>query len=409
MKHLFIFAFLLFLILSAMQAQLPTKLNQQGFLTDTMGVPLNGIFNMTFNLYTDTTAGTLMFTQTIPGVPVNKGAYSVNLDVSTVSFNQQLWMETQVGASTLTPRIRLTDAPYAMNSLFLLGPNSEATGSNSIAGGKYNRARGANSVVVGGGGSIVDSNSALGNYNFIGGGRDNLTNLSTSTIAGGQGNIATGNFSTVGGGWTNTASGTESFVGGGQNNIASGDNSAATGGYNNEASGGGATVSGGRGNSATTNEAFIGGGGENVASGTNSTIGGGQFNKARGDYSSVLGGGGSTSADSNSALGAYATVAGGTGNVAAGDYSFAAGRNAKANYLGSFVWNSSSSDFSSTDTSQFLINASGGVGIGTTSPDFPFHIRTSSSLFSTKPSVLKIDAYSSLGYVDAWINFSSTS
>ncbi|MBI5217067.1 MAG: hypothetical protein HY960_15030 [Ignavibacteriae bacterium] len=379
MKQLFIFTFLLFLSLSAVQAQLPTKLNQQGFLTDTAGVPLNGIFNMTFNLYTDTTAGTLMFTQTIPGVPVNKGAYSVNLDVSTVSFNQQLWMETQVGSSTLAPRIRLTDAPYAMNSLFLLGPNSEATGTASIAGGSNNRARGAFSVISGGGGATAgDSNSTTGSFATIGGGKGNEASGS-SVVGGGQYNDATGNSSTIAGGYMNVASGAQSTIGGGWTNTASGVQATVAGGDGNTASGNKSTVGGGEGNDATVNQSVVAGGGFNEATGTSSFVGGGRYNNARGNYSSVLGGGGASLSDSNSASGTYSAVAGGHANIASGNSSFAAGRYAKAEDDGSFVWNSSTSSFSSSDSLQFLINAANGVGINTGSPESELHIENSTN------------------------------
>ena len=60
---------------------------------------------------------------------------------------------------------------------------------------------------------------------------------------------------------------------------------------------------------------------------------------------------------------------GGIGNTANGFSSFAIGRQAKANHDGAFVWgDSTAADFVSTGTNQFLIRASGGVGIGTTSP-----------------------------------------
>ncbi|HAV61512.1 MAG TPA: hypothetical protein DCY13_04005 [Verrucomicrobiales bacterium] len=128
-----------------------------------------------------------------------------------------------------------------------------------------------------------------------------------------------------------------------------------------------ATISGG----GTTTEpnivgghfSTIGGGGGNVASGFNTTVGGGSGNIASGDYSTIGGGYGNTSS------GASSVVPGGDGNVAAGDTSFAAGSSAKANHTGTFVWaDATTGSFASTSTNQFLIRASGGVGIGTTDP-----------------------------------------
>ena len=65
----------------------------------------------------------------------------------------------------------------------------------------------------------------------------------------------------------------------------------------------------------------------------------------------------------------YATVPGGRDNVGGGDYSFAAGRRAKANHQGSFVWaDSTDADLASSGNNQFLIRATGGVGIGKNNP-----------------------------------------
>ena len=105
----------------------------------------------------------------------------------------------------------------------------------------------------------------------------------------------------------------------------------------------------------------IGGGGndgaENRVLGSYGTVAGGLGNTVAGRYGSIGGG------QANEAGGAWSTVGGGWRNTAAGDYSFAAGRRAKANHLGSFVWSDSGSlpDFPSTANNQFLIRASGGV------------------------------------------------
>ncbi|MFO1491403.1 MAG: hypothetical protein U1F77_12825 [Kiritimatiellia bacterium] len=61
----------------------------------------------------------------------------------------------------------------------------------------------------------------------------------------------------------------------------------------------------------------------------------------------------------------YSTVPGGSNNRAAGKFSFAAGRLAQALHEGAFVWSDGSSKeaFASTAANQFLIRASGNVGI----------------------------------------------
>lgn len=138
---------------------------------------------------------------------------------------------------------------------------------------------------------------------------------------------------------------------------------------NNVASARGATVSGG-GSGPSPNIAggglsTVGGGSGNEASGFLSTVGGGQLNSASAVHSTVGGG------QLNLASGLDSTVPGGRGNRAGGDYSFAVGRSAWVgeDHHGTFVWSDSGYlSFNSTGEDQFLIQASGGVGIGTNAP-----------------------------------------
>jgi hypothetical protein len=129
----------------------------------------------------------------------------------------------------------------------------------------------------------------------------------------------------------------------------------------------GATIAGG-GSSLDPNRvsntfATVGGGWANMASGYASTVGGGGGNTASG-YASTVGGGGNEFSGGNTASGDYSAVPGGDSNAAAGYASFAAGRRAKANHQGAFVWaDSTDADFSSTTNDQFLVRAAGGARI----------------------------------------------
>jgi hypothetical protein len=109
------------------------------------------------------------------------------------------------------------------------------------------------------------------------------------------------------------------------------------------------TVGGGYGNRAgddagsTIDAAFatVSGGGGNTASGDTSTVGGG-FGNTAGGFAS--------------------TVPGGKGNVANGNYSFAAGHNASAPGIGSFIWADSRVPvFEFLEDNFFGVRATGGV------------------------------------------------
>ena len=123
---------------------------------------------------------------------------------------------------------------------------------------------------------------------------------------------------------------------------------------------------------AAASGATIGGGGgsgtaAHVVGASYGTIAGGSANLIEaGAHDATIGGGQLNRVKPNAA---YATVPGGQANEAAGAYSLAAGRRAKANHEGAFVWaDSTDTDFASVAKNQFLIRAGGGVGIGKNNP-----------------------------------------
>jgi hypothetical protein len=241
----------------------------------------------------------------------------------------------------------------------------------TVGGGAWNRASGKFSLVCGGGGTAAtDSNSAQGLYSVVVGGTQNAAPDTGSFVGGGLDNHARGSWSTVAGGWVNETWGYCSTIGGGADQDLSGNYATIAGGYNNAVTAfKGATVSGGM---------------HNHARGSWSTIGGGMASYADGDYS---------------------TVPGGLGNWAPGDYSFAAGRLAQAYHTGTFVWaDSTDATFITTAPNQFLIRASGGVGIGTGNPRCQLHVASSSSNFGMVQiqNSLGGDNEASIGFKEGW-------
>jgi len=104
---------------------------------------------------------------------------------------------------------------------------------------------------------------------------------------------------------------------------------------------------------------MVGGGYGNNAGGSYSTVGGGRGNSANSDGATVGGG------YINTASGGFATVPGGTNNAARGYGSFAAGRYARANHRGSFVWSdsavASSESVYTSAANEFRVRARGGT------------------------------------------------
>jgi hypothetical protein len=232
------------------------------------------------------------------------------------------------------------------------GALNRAEGFRTMVGGGYqNAATGDNAAVAGGVGNV-----ATGYACSIGGGYENDARGDNSVVSGGAYNLVTNWSATVAGGIYNTNTGFSGFVGGGELNLVGGTRAAVSGGFSNRSSGDYSVVAGGRHNVATGTDATIGGGYQNSVGGFEATVAGGYANNANNQFSTVGGGAG------NFAGGAWSTVPGGETCAANADFSFAAGRRAKANHGGAFVWaDSKTNDFPSTATNQFRIRSVGGA------------------------------------------------
>jgi hypothetical protein len=251
-----------------------------------------------------------------------------------------------------------------------LGFFNNITAVNILGGANINAA---NSGVIGatisGGGSVVvdgflttpHPNTAVDNFGTIGGGLDNTAGyvapLDTT-------NPDDGRAATVSGGENNAALGHHSFVGGGSNNRGESASSVIAGGAGNNIYDNGpfASVT-----SAFANSSCIGGGAGNSI-GANAS-----FFVNLDALNSVISGG-----SGNQIFGAsYAAIPGGQGNAVTGSYGLAAGRRAKVNHTGAFVWgDSTDADFSSTAANQFAIRATGGVMLSDSTPNISFGTTT---------------------------------
>lgn len=111
---------LAFWLIGTAQAAVPGLINFQGRLTDSNGSPVTSSTSLTFRLYQVESNGSPVFTETQTVVPDSSGIYAVFIGSTTslsgVDFNSDLWLEVEAGGETLTPRYRLTAAPYAIRA-----------------------------------------------------------------------------------------------------------------------------------------------------------------------------------------------------------------------------------------------------------------------------------------------------
>lgn len=98
----------------------PGLINYQGKLTDSGGNSLDGVFSMTFLLYSASSDGSSLWNET-QSVSVTDGIYSIELG-SVSPFpaglfdNAALYLEVVIGGETLSPRQPLTSTAFAMKA-----------------------------------------------------------------------------------------------------------------------------------------------------------------------------------------------------------------------------------------------------------------------------------------------------
>ncbi len=112
-----------FVAVSASWAQTPlgTAFTYQGQLNQA-GQPFNGPADLLFDLYDASSAGNLVGTQTLNGVPVSAGLFTVQLNGggefgASAFTGEQRWLEISVNGTPLSPRQALTAAPNALFAL----------------------------------------------------------------------------------------------------------------------------------------------------------------------------------------------------------------------------------------------------------------------------------------------------
>lgn len=122
------------------QAPAGSSFTYQGRLIKN-GQPISDSCDLQFHLWDAATSGAFLNSNTFNSVPISNGLFTVQLDYGSVTFNgDERWIETAVRCTgdvdyiTLSPRTKLTAAPYAIYSLnsWALNGNANTNGNGFI-------------------------------------------------------------------------------------------------------------------------------------------------------------------------------------------------------------------------------------------------------------------------------------
>jgi len=159
------------------QAQVPQKLNYQGFLTNSGGTPINTTVSMVFNLYTVSSGGLTQYAET-QTVTVINGLFNVVIGAvtpfpATLKFDVPYYLGvTIVGDTTeLNPRQLVTASPYSLRSANADALASAATVAGSQITGPITSATIPVAQVIG----AVPDNGTVFMYNGVGADLDQLS------------------------------------------------------------------------------------------------------------------------------------------------------------------------------------------------------------------------------------------
>ncbi|MFA5858654.1 MAG: hypothetical protein WC955_06270, partial [Elusimicrobiota bacterium] len=148
MKNSFVILLLLTLLSitnTTVFSAVPTTINFQGRLTDSIGQSLNDTTNLNFSIFDTATGGTALWTETHTNISVLNGMVNITLGSYTVLTPDllkiyPLWLEVQVESDILSPRQLLSATPYsiiAVDSLKLSGKTYDtflSTTGGTVAG-----------------------------------------------------------------------------------------------------------------------------------------------------------------------------------------------------------------------------------------------------------------------------------
>ena len=100
------------------RAAIPNTINYQGYLTSSLGVPVNIGVPMTFRIYSAATGGSPLWSETWGPIPVTNGNFTAALGTISplnLDFDVPYWLTIEIGTDgEMSPRLAMSTIPYAV-------------------------------------------------------------------------------------------------------------------------------------------------------------------------------------------------------------------------------------------------------------------------------------------------------
>ena len=224
-RALSIFAMFAIFCCGIAQAQVPRKLNYQGFLTTPSGAPVNTPQTLVARIYDVSSNGTALFTETHNPVTVSNGIFNIllgSVDTNTnplnLSFSAQYYLGITVGTDAeMSPRRQLAASPYALRAvaaeslvpggnIVLASPTTASAGNILKGSSRFIHGVGSGNTFVGEGSgnfTLTGSSNTVVGANALGNVTSGSSNIALGVGAGGEctagnNNVAIGNAGVAG-------------------------------------------------------------------------------------------------------------------------------------------------------------------------------------------------------------------
>ncbi|MAG91222.1 hypothetical protein CMO83_00935 [Candidatus Woesearchaeota archaeon] len=152
----------IFILLIPFILAAPNSINVQGKLTNPSGTIQTGTFNFSFRFYDNYTAGTKLLEKNVTSTTDARGVYDIIIPDVNLTFKDQLYLGVEVNTDgEMSPRVNLTSVPYTFraNTSEALTPNSSHFVTNLSVNGN---------VTIGDGTTTLQITTQLFNLSAIG-------------------------------------------------------------------------------------------------------------------------------------------------------------------------------------------------------------------------------------------------